>query len=210
MSGAVPPRAARPLGWAARGPRPVCPGCGWRGRGDPALAPQRAPLWAGFARCGDGGRGVPDWGSCRRREGRLRSGAPPPRTARPPGGLSGSARHVLWAQVCRCGGPSTVPLACMPCGAACRRVAEGPFPGGSACHRCEGRLVSGAVPPPAARPLGRAAKVPRPVCPGCGWCERGNPAPAQQRAPLWAGVERCGDGGGASRGGVHVASVRGV
>ena len=67
--------------------------------------------------------------------------------------------------------------------------------GGMACHCCEGRLVSGAVPPPAARPLGRAAGVPRPVCPGCGRCGRGDPAPAPQRAPLQAGIARCGGGG---------------
>ena len=36
--------------------------------------------------------------------------------------------------------------------------------------------MSGAVPPPAASPLGQAAGVPRPMCPGCGWCEHGDPA----------------------------------
>ena len=137
MSGAVPPLAARPLERAARVPRPVCPGCGGCGRGDPAPAPQRAPLWAGVARCGGGGRASP---------------------------------------------------------------------GGVAFHRCEGRLVSGAVPPPAARPLERAARVRRPACPGCGRCWCGDPAPAPQRAPLRAGVAPGGDafhggGGRASAGG---------
>ena len=131
-SGAVPPPAARPLERAARVPRPMCPGCGRCGRVDPAPAPQRAPLRAGVARCGGGGRASP---------------------------------------------------------------------GGGAFHRCEGRLVSGAVPPPAARPPERAARVPRPVCPGCGRCGRVDPAPAPQRAPLWAGVARCGGGGRASPGG---------
>ena len=70
--------------------------------------------------------------------------------------------------------------------------------------------MSGAVPPPAARPLGRAAGVPRPVCPGCGRCGRGDPAPAPQRAPLWAGVARCGGGRRASPGGVPSIVVRGV
>ena len=82
--------------------------------------------------------------------------------------------------------------------------------GGVACHCCEGRLVSGAVPPPNARPLGRAARVPRPVCSGCGWCGRGDPAPAPQRAPLRAGIARCGGGGRASPGGVPSTVVRGV
>ena len=57
-------------------------------------------------------------------------------------------------------------------------------PGGGAFHHGEGRLRSGAVPPPTARPLERAARVPRPVCPGCGRCGRGDPAAAPQRAPL--------------------------
>ena len=141
MSGAVPPPAARPLERAARVPRPVCPGCGRCGRVDPAPAPLRAPLRAGVARCGGGGRASP---------------------------------------------------------------------GGGLFRRCEGRLVSGAVPPPAARPLERAARVPRPVCPGCGRCGRVDPAPAPQRAPLRAGVARCGGGGRASPGGVPSTVVRGA
>ena len=107
-------------------------------------------------------------------------------------------------------GPNTVSLACMSCGAACRGAGGVPSPLGVACHRCEERLVSGAVPPPAASPLGRAAGVPRPVCPGCGWCRRGDPAPAPQHAPLRAGVARCGGGGRASPGGLPSTVVRGV
>ena len=317
MSGAVPPPAARPLERAARVPRPMCPGCGRCGRGDPAPAPQRAPLRTGVARCGGGGRASPGGGAFHHCEGRLRSGAVPPPTARPLGGLSGSATHVLRARVCGCGGPTlspwpacpvgaacrgagggrprggwpatvvrgawcqalslprppvfwsgqpgfrdpcvpdavgagvgtqhrphsvrpcgpallavgvaegrprggclpplwgasearrrpspncpptgravgvrhpravgsgvwvwgpnTVPLACMPCGGCMPRGWWGAVPGGVACHRCEGRLASDAVPPSAARPLEQAARVPRPVCPGCGRCGRGDPAPA--------------------------------
>ena len=141
MSGAVPPPTARPLERAARVPRRVCPGCGHGGRVDPAPAPQPAPLRAGVARCGGGGRASP---------------------------------------------------------------------GGVAFHRCEGRLVTGAVPPPAARPLERAARVPRPACPGRGQCGRGDPAPAPQCALLRAGVARCGGGGRASPGGVPSTIVRGA
>ena len=349
MSGVVPLLAARPLGRAAGVPRPVCPGCGRCGRGDPAPAPQHAPLRAGVARCGGGGRaspggvpctvvrgvcgqalplpqlpahwagcsgppptccgrgyvgvgaqhcplglhalwglhavgvvggrprdgwpatvvrgiwcqalslprppalwggrlgfrdpcvpgavgagwgpstspkacalagrrcslwgwrkGVPGGGAFNRCEGRLWSGAPPPPTAQPLGGLFRSATHVLWARVCGCGGLTRSPWPACPVGAAFRGGGGGPSPGGVACHRCEGRLVSGAVPPPAARPLGRAARVPRPVCPGCSRCGRGDPAPAPQRAPLWAGVARCGGGGRASPGGMPSTVVRGV
>ena len=208
VSGAVPLRAARPLGRAAGVPRPVCPGCGQCERGDPAPAPQRAPL----RRCSLWGwrKGVPGGAAFHRCEGRLRSGAPPPPTARPLGGRLRSATHVLWARVCGCGGPTLSPWPECPVGAACCGGGGGPSPGGVACHRCEGRLVSGAVPPPAARPLGRAARVQRPGFPGCGRCGRGDPAPAPRRAPLQAGVARRRGGGRASPGGVPSADVRGV
>ena len=103
------------------------------------------------------------------------------------------------------------PHSVRPCGPALLAVgvAEG-RPWGGAFHRCEGRLVSGAVPPSAARPLERAARVPRPVRPGCGRCGRGDPSPAPQREPLRAGVARCGGGGRASPGGVLSTVVRGA
>ena len=63
-------------------------------------------------------------------EGRLRSGAVPPPTARPLGGLFGSATHVLWARVCGCGGPTLSPWLACPVGAACRGGGGGAVPGG--------------------------------------------------------------------------------
>ena len=202
VSGAVPPPAARPPERAARVPRPVCPGCGRCGRVDPAPAPQRAPLRAGVARCGAGGRaspgGVPStvvrgvW--CQAlslpRPLVLRSVQPGFRDPCVPGAVDAG----VWTQ--------HRPHSVRPCGPALLAVgvAEG-RPQGGAFHRCEGRLVSGAVPPPAARPPERAARVPRPSCPGRGRCGRVDPAPAPQRAPLRAGVARCGGGGRASPGG---------
>ena len=209
MSGAVPPPAARPLERAAWVLRPVCPGCGQCGRVDPAPAPQRAPLRAGFARCGGGGRASP--------------GGVPSTIVR---GVWGQALSLprLPAHWAGCLGP---PPTC--CGRGCVGVGAqhcplglhalsglraagvvGGRPRGLACHYCEGRLVSGAVPPPAARPLERAAWAPRPVCPGCGRSGRGDPAPAPERAPLRAGVARCGGGGRASPGGVLPTVVRGA
>ena len=288
MSGTVPPPAARPLERAARVPRPVCPGCGRRGRGYPATAPQRAPLRAGVARCGGGGRaspgGVPStivrgvWGqalsiprlpahwagcsdpppTCCERGcvgvgaqhcplglhalwglraagmvgGRPRGGWPTtvvrggcfpalrgasgvrrcPSSGRPSSGAGGlgSATRVSRVRSMRAWGPSTGPTACALAGRRCSLWGwrEGVH-GGAAFHHCEGRLVSGAVPPPAARPLERAARVPRLVCPGCGRCGRGDQAPAPQRAPLRAGVARCGGGGRASPGGVLSTVVKG-
>ena len=163
-----------------------------------ALAGRRCSLWGRR-------KGVPVGGAFHLCGGRLRPGAVPPPTARPLGGLCGSAILVLWARVCGCGGPTLSPRPACPVGAACCGGGGGLSPGGLACHRCEGRLVSGDVPS-----LERAARVPRPVCPGCGRCGRGDPAPAPQRAPLRAGVARCGGGGRASPGGVPSTIVRSV
>ena len=200
---ACAPRAVPALGAGRAVPRGPCPSA--------CPAPVPCSVWRAWG----GGGPVPvcpylAWGCCC--GWRLRSGAVPPPTARPLGGLLGSATHVLWARVCRCGGPTLSPWPACPAGAACRGggVVGGRSRGGVACHRCEGRLVSGAVPPPTARPLGRAAGVPQPVCPGCGRCGRGDPASAPQRAPLRAGVARCGGGGRASPGGVASTVVRGV
>ena len=123
----------------------------------------------------------------------------------------GSATRVSRARSMRACGPSTGPTACALAGRRCSPWGwwKG-VPGGGAFHRCEGRLVSGVVPPPAARPPERAARVPRPACPGCGRCGRVDPAPASQLAPLRAGVARCGGGRRASPGGVPSTVVRGA
>ena len=76
-----------------------------------------------------GGRASPGGGAFHRCEGRLRSGAPPPPTARPLGGLLGSATGVLWARVCGCW--DTVTLACMPCGGCVPWGWWGAVPGGA-------------------------------------------------------------------------------
>ena len=209
MSGAVPPPTARPLGRAAGVPRPVCSGCGWCGRGDPAATPQRAPLRVGVARCGAGGRASP--GGCLPL---LRGASEVRRSPSPDCPPTGRAVGVRYPRAVGAGvwvwGPNTVPLACTPCGGCVPRGWWGSIRRGVACHCCEGRLVSGAVPPPTAPPLGRAAGVPRPVCSGCGPCGRGDPAAAPQRAPLRAGVARCGVGGEGSPGGLPSPVPRGV
>ena len=211
VSGAVPPPAGRPPERAARVPRPACPGCGRCGRVDPAPAPQRAPLRAGVARCGGGGRASPGGVPSTVVRGAWCQALPLPRPlvlwSVQPGFcdpcVPGAVDAGVWTQ--------HRPRSVRPCGPALLAVgvAEG-RPRGGAFHRCEGRLVSGAVPSPAARPPERAARVPRPVCPGCGRCGRVDPAPAPQRAPLRAGVARCGGGGRASPGGVPSTVVRGA
>ena len=168
-SGAVPPPAARPLERAAGVLRPVCPGCGRCGRVDPAPAPQRAPLRAAVARCGGGGRASPGGVPSTVVRGAWCQALPLPRPlvlrSVQPGFrdpcVPGAVGAGVWTQ--------HRPHSVRPCGLALLAVglAEG-RPRGGAFHRCEGRLVSGAVPLPAARPLERAARAPRPVCPGRG------------------------------------------
>ena len=127
-------------------------------------------------------------------------------------GSQGSATRVSRVRSMRACGPSTGPTACAALRAGVARCGAGgrASPGGGVFHRCEGRPASGAVHPPAVRPLERAVRVPRPVCPGCGRCGRGDPALAPKRAPLRAGVALLGGGGRASPGGVPSIIVRGA
>ena len=211
VSGAVPSPAARPPERAARVLRPVCPGCGRCGRVDPGPAPQRAPLRAGVARCGGGGRaspgGVPS--TVVRGAWCQALSLPRPLVLRSvqPGFcdpcVPGAVDAGVWTQ--------HRPHSVRPCGPRCSLWGwRKGVPGGGAFHRCEGRLVSGAVPRPAARPPERAARVLRPACPGRGRCGRVDPAPAPKRAPLRADTARCGSGGRASPGRVPSTVVRGA
>ena len=191
-----------------QGPLPVRPErCWWYGgrRNGPtacALASWRCVPqgWRGGA---PGGGAVCPCRGCPRSEAR------PPPAACPQDGLLGSATHLPWAQACGRGGPAlSLWLAC-PAGGCVPREWWGAVLWGMAFQRCEGRLVSGAVPLPAAHPWGRAARTRCPCVPGTGAVGMDS-APAPQRALLRAGVERCGVGGRASRGGVRRALVTAV
>ena len=99
--------------------------------------------------------GVPWGGALRRREGGLRSGGCPPQAARPRGQQLWSAAHVLWAWVCGRGGPALSLWRASLAGCCASLGWQKVALGGRNCHRCEGRLVSGALPLPAARRWGR-------------------------------------------------------
>ena len=117
-------------------------------------------------------------------------------------GSQGSASRVSRVRSVRAWGLSTGPTACVVAGRRCslwvwRKGVLGGVPStvvrGAWCQALS-------LPRPPVL-LERAARVPRPVCPGCGRCGRGDPSPAPQREPLRAGVARCGGGGRASPGG---------
>ena len=210
VSGAVPPPAARPLERAARVPRPVCPKCGRCGRWDPAPAPQRGPLRAGVARRGGGGRASPGGGAFHHCEGRLRSGAVPPPTARQVGGLLGSAAHMLWARVCGCGGPTLSLWSACPVRAACRGAGGGPSPGGWPATVARGvwfQALSLPRPPVlwSGQPGLRDPCVPGAVSAGVGTQHRPHSMRPCGPALLAVGVAE-----GRPRGGVPSTIVRGV
>ena len=167
VSGAVPPPAARPRGQAAGVPRPVCPRCGRCGRGTQHWPHSVRPCGPALLAVGVA-EVLSREGAFHRCEGRLCSGAPPPRTARPLGGLLGSATRMLWAWACWCGCPTLSPWSACSVGAACRGSGGGPSPGWVARHCCEGRLWSGAPPHLDCPPSGRAVGVRHPRAAGAG------------------------------------------
>ena len=146
--------APPPLGGVACAPRAV-PALG-AGRAVPrGPCPFRVSCPGPLLRlaCLGGGGQVPvppylAWGCCC--VGRLGSGAPPPPAARSLGRLPGPSTHWLWVRGVRAWGPVTNPTACplASYGGGMR------VPGGGTSCLGVGRPGSGALPPPAARPLG--------------------------------------------------------
>ena len=164
-SGAVPPPTA--AHWAGCwDPPPTCCGRGCVGVGAQHCLSGLHAMW-GLRAAGVVG-GCPRGGALPT----LRV-APVVRRSPSPGrpssgaGCQGSATRVSRVRSVRALGPSTGLTACALAGRPCSlwRWREG-VPGGGACNRCEGRLVSGAAPPPATHPLEWAARVPRPGVPG--------------------------------------------
>ena len=68
----------------------------------------------------------------------------------------------------------------------------------------------GAIPPPAGRSLERAARVPRPVCPGCGHCGRGTQHQPHSVRPCGPALLAVGVAERRPRGGAFHHCLRGV
>ena len=130
--GRSPTPNCRPSGRLAGAHYPLAVGAGGCGRGDPSPTPQRALLRAGFARCGGGIR-VPGGGASCLGVGRPASGALPPPTARPLGGLPGPTTHWLWVRGGAGVGTHHQPHSARSCELALRAVGAAPGrPGGAA------------------------------------------------------------------------------
>ena len=143
-SGALLPRL--PALWAGcRGPLPTGCGCG----GVQAEGPVTNPRARALARCG-GGMRVPGAGASCLGVGRPGSGALPPPTARPLGGLPGPTTHWLWVR-----GGAGVGTRHQPHSAR-SRVLWGRHEGAREGHLFPGcgASGSGALPSPTARHLG--------------------------------------------------------
>ena len=120
--------------------------------------------------------------------GRPGSGALPPPTARPLGGLPGETTHWLWVRGGAGVGSRHQPHSARSCVLWGRH--EGAR-GGRLLPGCGASRV-GCYPPPDCPPSGRAATAHNPLAVGAGGCGRGDPSPTPQSALLRAGFARCG------------------
>ena len=191
-----------PALWAGcRGPLHTGCGCGgvraWGpvlNRTARALASWLCALWGRH----EGARG----GASCLGVGRPGSGALPPPTASPLGGLPGPTTHWLWVRGGAGVGTRHQPHSARSFELALRAVgvARGRTRGGRLLPGC-GASGVGRSPTPDCPPSGRAAGAHYPLAVGAGGCGRGDPSPTPQRALFRAGFARCGRGTRASGGG---------
>ena len=166
---ACAPRAVQALGAGRAVPRGPCPSACpapvpwsvWRAQGGggpvpvpPYLAWPARPVGAA-CRGGGGGPSPGGWPATVVRASGVRR-CPSPDRLSSGAGSRGTATRVLRVRSVRAWGPSTGSTACALAGRRCSLWGwRKDVPRGGAFHRCEGRLRSGAPPPPTAHPLGR-------------------------------------------------------
>ena len=191
-----------PSGRAAGAHYPVALGAAGCGRGDPSPTPQRTLLRAGFARCGGGTR-APRGGAYCLGVGRPGSGALPPPTARPLGGVPGPTTHWLWMRGGADVGTGQQPHSARSC------VLWGRHEGARGERLLPGCGASGVgrSPTPDCPPSLRADWAHYPLAVDAAGCGRGDPSPTPQRALLRAGFARCGGGTRAPGGGASCLGV---
>ena len=183
--GALPPPTARPLG---RLPGPTTHWL-WL-RGGAGVGTRHKPHSARSCELALGAVGAGQGGASCLGVGRPGSGALPPPTARPLGGLPGPTTHWLWVR-----GGAAVGTRHQPHGArSC--VLWGRHEGARGGRHLPGCGASGVgrSPTPDCPPTERAVGAQYPLAVGAGGCGRGDQSPTPQRALLQAGFARCGGG----------------
>ena len=152
---------------------------------------------------------VPGGGASCLGVGRPGSGALPPPTARPLGGLPGPTTHWLWVRGAAGVGTRHLPHSARSFELALRAVgAARGRPGGRPLPWC-GASGVGRSPTPDCPPSGRAAGAHYPLAVGAGGCGHGGPSQIPQRELLRAGFACCG-GGIRVPGGAPLAWVWGI
>ena len=183
VSGALPPPTLA-LWAGCRGPVPTGCGCGGMRAWGPVTNPTARALASWLCALWGRHEGAPGGASCLG-VGRPGSGALPPPTARPLGGLPGPTTHRLWVRRGAGVGTRHQPLQ--------RALFQAGFARCEGCTRAPGgaRLLPGCgasgvglSPTPDCPPSGRDAGAHLPLAVGAGGCGRGDPSPAPQRALL--------------------------
>ena len=199
-----------PALWAGcRGPLPTGCWCGGVRAWGPVTNPTARTLASWLCALWGRHEGSREGASCLG-VGRPGSGALPPPTARPLGGLPGPTTHWLWVRGGAGVGTRHQPHSARSFELALRAVgaARGRPGGGRLLPWC-GASGVGRSPTPDCPPSGRAAGGHYPLAVGVGGCGRGDPSQTPQRALLRAGFARCG-GGMRVPGGAPSAWVWGV
>ena len=183
--GALPPPTARPLG---RLPGPTTHWL-WL-RGGAGVGTRHKPHSARSCELALGAVGAGQGGASCLGVGRPGSGALPPPTARPLGGLPGPTTHWLWVRGGAAVGTRHQPHSARSC------VLWGRHEGARGGRHLPGCGASGVgrSPTPDCPPTERAVGAQYPLAVGAGGCGRGNQSPTPQRALLQAGFARCGGG----------------
>ena len=185
-----------PALWAGcRGPLPTGCGCGGLRAWGPVTNPTARAVSSSLCALLGRHEGAQGEGASCVGVGRLGSGALPPLTARPLGGLPGPTTHWLWVRGGAGVGTRHQPHSARPCELALRAggAARGRPGGGRLLPGC-GASGVGRSPNPDCPPSGRAAGAHYPVAVGAGGCGRGDLSQTPQRALLRAGFARCGGG----------------
>ena len=150
---------------------------------------------------------VPGGGASCLGVGRPGSGALPPPTARPLGGLPGPTTHWLWVRGGAGVGTRHQPHSASSCELALRAVGAARGRPGGAPPAWVWGVRGRALSHPRLPALWAGCRGALPTGSGCGGCGRGNRSPTPKRAILPAGFARCGGGMRVSGGGASCLGV---